>query len=108
MFRWLFCRCGLVHLSYYCTTFGDATVVMVVNWSDDDLSLTSFASQTVGVVPGPDESLMVQDLWTNKLVDIWEQDRDIPLPVIAPHASVVYRLKTSTTPGPSHAEMEIS
>ena len=80
-------------------TVGDVTVVLVINWSNNDLSLTSFASHTVGVVPGPDESVMVHDLWTNQLVGIFE-DRDIPLPVLAPHSCVVYRLKTITTPGP--------
>jgi alpha-galactosidase len=83
-----------------------ATVVVVVNWKGTDLHHTSFASHIVGVVPGPEVSLVVQDLWTNQFVDVLDADFDIRLPVLPPHSCVVYQLNTVSRSRSKHAESE--
>ena len=89
------------------TTSTGATVVVVVNWKGTDLHHTSFASHTVGVVPRPDESLVVQDLWTDQFVDVIDGELDIRLPVLPPHSCVVYQLNTISRPRSNNAELEV-
>jgi alpha-galactosidase len=87
---------------------GESTVVLVVNWSNRDLKVGSIGSHTVGVVPRPDESVVMQDLWTNEVVGIFKDKgtlTNIPIPDLAPHACVVYQLTTTVATGIAPEEL---
>jgi alpha-galactosidase len=84
------------------STDGGSTVVLVINWSKKGLTVGSIGSHTVGVVPQPDESVMIQDLWTNEVVNIFKGKENlthIPIPDLGPHSCVVYQLTTTAETG---------
>lgn len=81
--------------SVFVTTSQDSTIVMIINWSNDIISLQHMMGQSWGVVPTLDEEVHVIDLWTNEDVGIFdfEQLKKIPIPILISHDCLVYRLK---------------
>lgn len=71
------------------------TIVIIINWSNDELALESMMGQSWGVVPTPNEEVHIMDLWSNESVGIFdfEQLKKIPIPTLIPHDCRVYQLK---------------
>jgi alpha-galactosidase len=83
--------------SVYATTVSNGdTVMMLINWNDEILASDDIhvMGQDVGVVPTPSQSVFVTDLWSNETIGTFDFDtlKSLPIPTLAPHASVVYRL----------------
>ena len=90
------------------TSSDDATVVLVVNWKDVSLKLKPLQPYSVGVVPRPDETLVVRDLWKNEVANFVDMERGVPMPVLQQHSCIVYKLKiTQDRTRSFDAEMEI-
>ncbi|KAI2497174.1 PFAM glycoside hydrolase clan GH-D [Fragilaria crotonensis] len=89
------------------TTSDDAVVVLVINWKDVELKLQPISVYTVGVVPGPDETLHIRDLWTNEEVNFSDMERAIPIPVLKRHSCIVYELKAVRAQRSIRTEMEV-
>lgn len=89
------------------TTSDDAVVVLIINWKDVELKLKPIPVYTVGVVPGPDETLHIRDLWTNEEVNFTDMERAIPIPVLKRHSCIVYEMKAVRAQRRIRTEMEV-
>jgi alpha-galactosidase len=73
---------------------GGDVVALYMNWSSDVVMDATLAGSDVGVVPRPNLLVQVTDMWTDRVVGHYSSEslKRIPIPPLAPHASVVYRL----------------
>ena len=77
------------------------TTVIIINWSDNDelINNVTFSGHSLGIVPGPDETVSVTDLWSNEVIADslnYEDLKRMAVDRLPPCGSVVYRLKTES------------
>jgi len=80
------------YASIFTSSHANDTIAMVVNWSQRSSMKVGFQLSEVGIVPTPEQGVLVTNVWTGEVLDTYVFGDTIHTPPLPSHGNIIYRL----------------